>query len=100
MLLFVWFRYAILYYIILLPFISFVSFTLIFFIVDDINIYSIEVEQYAQTERLQSEAALTEAINRAKAIELEADAESKVYEQLQQKRQFDLQYSSLKVCSI
>jgi len=57
---------------------------------------SIEVEQYAQTERLQSEAALTEALNRAKAIELEADAESKVYEQLAQKRQFDLQYSSLK----
>jgi regulator of protease activity HflC (stomatin/prohibitin superfamily) len=56
----------------------------------------IEVEQSAQTERIQSEAGLTEATNRAKAIALEADAEQKVFEQLKQKREFDLQLASIK----
>jgi len=56
----------------------------------------IEVEQYAQTERVQSEAALTEAMNRAKAVALEADAEQKVFEQLRQKRDYDLQVASIK----
>lgn len=39
---------------------------------------------------------MTEAQNRAKAILLEADAEAKVFEQMQQKRQYDLQLSAVK----
>mmetsp|Transcript_28143 Transcript_28143/g.39730 ORF Transcript_28143/g.39730 Transcript_28143/m.39730 type:complete len:420 (-) Transcript_28143:73-1332(-) len=56
----------------------------------------IEVDQLAQAERLQAEAALIEAQNRAKAILLEADAEAKVFEQMQQKRQYDLQMSAVR----
>jgi len=56
----------------------------------------IEVDQLAQAQRLQAEAALIEAQNRAKAILLEADAESKVFEQMQQKRQYDLQLTAVK----
>ena len=38
----------------------------------------------------------SEAQNRAKAILLEADAEAKVFEQMQQKRQYDLQLSAVR----
>jgi len=56
----------------------------------------IEVDQVADTERLQSEAFLIEQTNRAKAILLEAEAESKVYEQMSQRRTYDLQLANVK----
>ncbi len=56
----------------------------------------IQADQVALTEKIRSEAALTEAINRARAIALQAEAEEKVYKQLGQKREFDLQMASVK----
>jgi hypothetical protein len=56
----------------------------------------IVADQAADSEKIQSEASYLEAANRAKAILLEAEAESKVYEQMQQKRQYDLSWNSLK----
>jgi len=57
------------------------------------------VEQDAETKRLQSEAVLIEAQNNAKAIAVEAEAESRVFEQLQQKRAYDLSMSQSKALS-
>lgn len=56
----------------------------------------LRAEQFSQSEKLQSEAVLIEATNRAKSITFEADAESKVFKQIQKKRKFDLQLKSLK----
>jgi len=56
----------------------------------------IEAEQTAEATKVRSEATLIEAENRSRAITLEAEAEQKVFEQLQQKRQFDIQMGSIK----
>jgi len=62
----------------------------------DVQAQRITAEQAAATLRIESEAALVEAQNKAKAISLEADAEAKVYEQLQQKRSYDLRLAGVK----
>jgi len=59
----------------------------------------VAVEQDAETKRLQSEAVLIEAQNNAKAIAVEAEAESRVFEQLQAKRSYDLSMSQSKALS-
>jgi len=56
----------------------------------------IEADQTAEASKVQSEATLIEAENRSRAITLEAEAEQKVFDQLQQKRQFDVQMGSVK----
>jgi hypothetical protein len=60
-------------------------------------LFRIEAEQWAASAKLRSEAALQESANKAKAIIVEAEAEAKVYDQVAQKREFDIQYQSLKV---
>jgi len=56
----------------------------------------IEAEQTAEATKVQSEATLIEAENRSRAITLESEAEQKVFDQLQQRRQFDIQMGSIK----
>lgn len=57
----------------------------------------IKADQYAETEMTRSKAEVVASTNKAKALEVEAEAEEKAAQQLKEKRDHDLALRKLEV---